>query len=132
MMIPGDSDDWVMLDIEPGSTFLDEHVVMYAAQAYVDGPEITQMKLMHMLWAAAAMQTIEAGETVWPYEIAQSFADGLHRLHDRTVEEYGEDDLRERYGLMAAEMKRVLEQVDADIAAKTADELKRLRVRRDA
>mgnify|MGYP003577891867 CR=1 FL=1 len=58
MMIPGEPEDWVMLDIEAGSTYLPEHVIRYCAQAQADGPDGTLVKIVHMIWAAGILETI--------------------------------------------------------------------------
>lgn len=144
MMIPGEPEDWVMLDIEAGSTYLPEHVIRYCAQAQADGPDGTLVKIVHMIWAAAILETINGrvaeravreGEDVsevWPHQVAGGVTECLRVIHAAAVEEQGEDGAREQYGMVVAEVKRVLEQVEADIRAKSEAERKRMRVRRQA
>lgn len=132
MMVPGGKRDWVMLEIDPGTTFLNDATLTACSQAALDGPEVTYMKVVHLLWAMSTMCGIEGGEPMWPHEVAQTVTDALKDAHAQAVEEIGEDDLRERFDMTVVEVSRVLEQVEADINAQAAQELKRLRVRRDA
>lgn len=132
MMVPGDRDEWVMLTIEPGTTFLSDVTVMACAQAALDGPEVTYKKVVNLLWAMATLASAEGEETVWPHELAQLITVALRDAHEQVVAEMGAEDLEERVRMGVVEVKRVLEQMEADINAKAAAEVKRMRVRRDA
>ena len=132
MMVPGGRDDWVLLTIEPGTTFLPEHMVTACSQAHLDGREDTHLRVGAMLWATAVLETMDGDEPAWPHEIAQAFADGFRAMHDEALERYGEEKVLETYEAMVVEMRRVLEQVKADIRAKGEAELRRMRVRRNA
>lgn len=133
MMIPGDRDDFVLLTVDPGATFLPDHALATCTQAALDGAEDTYIKVVNLLWAMSMMVEIEdSGERMWPHEIAQLIADALRDAHTQALEAVGEDALDEKFTMTAVEVSRVLEQVEADINAKASEEIRRLRVRRNA
>lgn len=131
-MLPGPPEEWLMLKIEPGSTFLEPDIVRTAAEAHLDGDDATRARITQILWAEALRLTIrnDGAGLVWPHEVARIYAEGLERVHDTAVVENGEDAIAECYEAYAVELKRVLEQVDADVEVKVEAERNRLRVRR--